>query len=186
MRRWPTTVSTCDHNPCTVSGSVINVAYSPPNSRIVRPRAHNAPATPSDYERSTPGDYTRSHLRRIASGAAHNPSYPGIVISVAHHPRQYAGIVRALARNPRGCTSVIARFTTDRKMGTIASNFAYSPTLSRTVSGAVYNAPTSEGLRSSALTIAEVLGLFVDRCTIVALCKTPFACSDAAFGSISG
>ena len=60
-------------------------------------------------------------------------------------------------------------------MGAIASNFAYSPTLSRTVSGAVYNAPTSEGLRSSALTIAEVLGLFVDRCTIVALCKTGFA-----------
>ena len=156
-------------------GIVIAPVTVPRNSRIVRPRAHNAPATPSDYERSTPGDYTRSHLRRIASGAAHNPSYPGIVISVAHHPRQYAGIVRALARNPRGCTSVIARFTTDRKMGTIASNFAYSPTLSRTVSGAVYNAPTSEGLRSSALTIAEVLGLFVDRCTIVALCKTPFA-----------
>ena len=45
-------------------------------------------------------------------------------------------------------------------------------------SGAVYNAPTSEGLRSSALAVAEVLGVFVERCTIVARCKTGFACSE--------
>ena len=179
----------------------------------MRPRADNAPATPRNtlYERSTPGDYTRSHPRRTVRRGARNPSYPGIAISGARHPRQYAGIVRALARNPRGCTSVIARFTefaplhapltitdrlalthnlhtwthindiqrngweslkstTNRKMGAVASDFAYSPTLSRTASGAVYNAPTSEGLRSSALTVAEVLGLFVGRCTTVALC----------------
>ena len=39
------------------------------------------------------------------------------------------------------------------------------------------NAPTSEGQRSSALAVAEVLGLFAERCTcaIVAPCKEPAA-----------
>ena len=50
-------------------------------------------------------------------------------------------MVRGLARNRRGCTSVIARFTINRKMGAIASNFAYtlqSDALSRTVRAAHY------------------------------------------------
>ena len=150
--------STCDHNPCTVSESVINVAHSPPKPQtlglcvLVHIIMHIMPlrcqaTTSQDYDvralhprrLHTLARRTEAprHPRRTVRRADRNPSYPGIAISGARHPRQYAGIVRALARNPRGCTSVIARFTTNRKMGAIASDFAYSPTLSRTASGAV-------------------------------------------------